>query len=451
MLVFVSFFIGLMAKPMLVTLPFVLLLLDYWPLGRISFSLVDGYTDHRKEVVSGFRHSPWNSTIARLIVEKIPLIILAVFSCIITFYAQKNGQAVVPLDTVSFDYRMTNALISGARYIEKTFWPKDLAIFYPYVISIFSPWRIVWSLFLLAGITVVVIRWIRRYPYLLFGWLWYLGTLVPVIGFVQVGPQAMADRYTYISLIGIFMMISWGYEDILKNWRYRTQLFLLTSGLVISILMVLTWTQVQNWKNSITIFEHTLRVTEGNYLSHNNLGVALFQDGRLNEAKVHFEHAFHIKTDYFEAYNNMGLVLGSLGKVDEAIMYYHKTLKIKPDYTEALNNLGVAFASKGEMVQAINHYSEALKVNPNYFSARYNLGLALLSIGRYNDAIVQFTEALRINRDAAMVHNNLGIAYANIEKLHEASLHFNEALRINPRFAEAYRNLQYVQERLTKQ
>ena len=474
--VFVCFSLGLMAKPMLVTLPFVLLLLDYWPLGRTPFTTVEGHIYSQKGEACHHRVSSGKSTVAHLVVEKIPLIVLSIFSSILTLFAQKNWQAVVSLDAVRLDYRVANAFISSAKYIEKTFWPKDLALFYPYIMGIFSPWRIMCSFLLFVGISVVVIREIRRYPHLMVGWLWYLGTLIPVIGLVQVGSQAMADRYTYVPLIGLFIMVSWGVQDLLSNWRYRMQFFLLSSGLIFSILMVLSWMQVQHWQSSITLFEHALRVTKGNYLVHNNLGVALFQDGKSDEAMVHFAKACQIKPDYYDAYNNMGLVLGSQGKVDEAIAHYYKALKIKPDHPETYNNLGVALVSLGRYNDAIVQYTEALRINPGCAMAHNNLGIAFANLGRLHEAIECFKKALEINPDYddalnnmgsalarrgdvrnavyyfekalqldannAMVHNNLGMALARTGRYDDAVLHFREALKIRPDYLEAYNNLQ---------
>ncbi|MEN6320298.1 MAG: tetratricopeptide repeat protein [Syntrophaceae bacterium] len=451
MIVFVSFSFGLMAKPMLVTLPFVFLLLDYWPLQRFPFKSAADDRHFQQGYMANTQIIPQDVSISRLVLEKIPFIVLSICSSILTVFAQNSYQAIISLDTIGLHYRVANAFISVAKYIEMMFWPKDLAIFYPFIINMLFSWRIIWSVLLFVTITIFAVRWIRRYPYLFVGWFWYLGTLVPVIGLVQVGSQAIADRYTYVPLIGIFITTTWGFTDLLKRWNYRKAFFSLTSGIILSALMVFSWFQVQHWKNSITVFERAVSVTEKNVFAHNNLGVALYKEGKYDEAFNQFMKTAQIKPDYYGAYNSMGLALAAQGKWDEAIRQYLIALKIKPDHPEVHNNLGIAYASQGKVSEAVTHYSQALMIKPDYFEARNNLGLDLVLLGRYNDAVIQYTESLRLNPASAMTHNNIGVALANLGKFQEAMLHFQEALRINPDYVEAYKNLQYIQQQQKKQ
>ena len=324
--VLLAFILGLLAKPMLVSLPFVLLLLDYWPLRRFRFGQLSG--------------------LSRLIVEKVPLFIFSGVSALVTFLVQKNSEAVMSLEFLSAGMRLTNAFVSYAAYVVKAFWPTGLAIFYPHP-GAWPIWQVVWSVLLVVGVTVCAAACIRRYPYCIVGWLWYLGTLIPVIGLVQVGSQSMADRYTYIPLIGLFIVVVWGVADLLRGWRYERVVGVAAAAAVLSALMVVTWFQVQRWRDSITIFTHTLKVTEGNYLVHNNLGTALLQDGRIADAMFHFEEAARIKPDYADAYSNLGLALAFQGKPEEALPYYFRALQIKQNDERLHNNLANSLSDLG--------------------------------------------------------------------------------------------------------
>ena len=429
-----------MAKPMLVTLPFVLILLDYWPLGRTPFSPVGGRTYfHEGNFLDPQTHSG-SFTAGRLVVEKIPLIVLSIFFSIMTLFAQQSGEAIAPLQQLSVMTRIANAFVSYSGYILKTFWPTDLAVFYPHP-GTWPVWQVSWSVLLFVGITVFVLWGVRSYSYLGVGWLWYLGTLIPVIGLVQVGSQAMADRYTYVPLIGLFIMISWGFSDLIKEWRHRKAFWGLLSGVVLTILMSLTWFQAQHWKNSITLFEHALKVTEGNYLAHNNLGMALKEQDKLDEAMAHFRSAIQIKPNYEPAYNNLGFVLTLQGKTEEGILFYLKALEIKPDNVDVRFNLGEALVRMGRVEEAIVEYREALKLKPESSVIHNNLAVALTKAGNYHDAVKEYREALRLQPDHAGAHNNLAMVLASQGYLEEAISHFREAVRIQPEYANAHYNL----------
>ena len=275
------FTLGLMAKPMLITLPFVLLLLDYWPLGRFN------------------KRSP----ALQLIWEKIPLFVLTAVSSIVTFLVQQKAMS--SLEVFPITARIFNALVSYLSYIVKMIWPFHLAIFYPYP-GMPPVWQIAGACLLLVFISCIAIRTVRRYPYFAVGWLWYLGTLVPVIGLVQVGLQSMADRYTYIPLTGIFIIIAWGIPDLIAKWRYKKIGLFITTTTLISILMICTWSQVGCWRNSITLFSHAINVTENNSVAHNNLGSAFADQGKASETIKHYAEALRIDPMYADAHYNLG-------------------------------------------------------------------------------------------------------------------------------------------------
>ena len=271
------------------------------------------------------------------------------------------------------------------------------------------------------------------------GWLWYLITLLPVVGFIQVGPQALADRYTYVPLIGLFIIIAWGLSALLAKLQYRKIILGTLAVVVLLALSICTRLQVRHWHNSITLFEHALEVTDDNCLMHNNLGVALLQQGKLDQAVTHFTRALKLKPDYHSAHCNLGLALAPQGKLDEAIAHFTEALRIDPDYANAHTGLGMALLQQNKLNAAIIHFAEALRINPdiadvqrNMVDALNKLGIALGRQGKFDRAVVHFTEALRINSDIAEVHNNLGYALSQQGKLDEAVIHYTEALQIKP-------------------
>ncbi|MGD8995253.1 MAG: tetratricopeptide repeat protein [Syntrophobacterales bacterium] len=429
--VLLFFSLGLLAKPMVVTLPFVLLLLDFWPLGRTQFHQAG--TDNRplQQKVSVFR----------LVWEKIPLFALAAISIVVTFAAQQQGGALKSLEAFPLTTRIANALISYLSYIGKMIWPHNLAVYYPHSGSI-PVWQAAGAGLTLICVTVLVIWIARKRPYLAVGWLWYLGTLVPVIGLVQVGSQAMADRYTYLPLVGLFIALAWGVPCLFAGWRHRQSMLAILATIVLVSFTVCTWLQLRHWQNSITLFQHTLQVTTNNHFAHNNLGVALAQDGRLNEAISHYSEALRLKPGAFEVHNNLANALAAQGSVNEAIQHYFEALRLEPDYDKAHNNLGNVLAGTGRGEEAIIHYSEAIKINPDYAGAHYNLANALAAQGSVDEAIQHYFEALRILPDWAGAHNNLGVSLEKSGKLKEAIAHYHEALRIRPDYAKARNNLE---------
>ncbi len=373
-LALVAFTLGLMSKPMVVTLPFVLLLLDYWPLGRFQ---IPPLADMNHVKIGQFL-SPvhkW-SVIGRLVGEKLPFFALSACSCVVTFLVQQSEGAVKSLELFSVKTRITNALVSYVSYIGKMIWPHKLAIFYPHPHVVPTLEAAGAGVFLLF-VTVLVFRAIRRRPYLGTGWLWYMGTLVPVIGLVQVGEHAMADRYTYVPLIGLFVIIAWSIPKLMpRRWRPRV-VVPISIGIVLCVLAICTRLQIRHWHNSITLFERALDVTAGNWVAHNNLGVALAAQNKTEEAISHFQKALHIKPTFIDPHFNLGIAMSKQDNAAAAIAYYRQVLRMKPDDIETHNNLGNTLVKQGHIADAIAHYQKVLQIEPGNAQARYNLAIVM--------------------------------------------------------------------------
>ena len=420
-----AFVLGLMSKPMLVTLPFTLFLLDYWPLGRFS-SIREG-----SSLLSGQKN-----VFTPLIIEKIPFIAFSCASSLVTIYVQYKGGAVSSLDTVPFFSRIINALAAYVGYMGKMFWPLHLAVIYP-LPSTESIVKGISAGLVLAVLSFATVRLARKHPFLLMGWLWYLVTLLPVIGLVQVGRQSMADRYTYVPLIGLFIMIAWGAPIIIGQARHRRLVLSTLAVLTLLACTAITWRQLGYWRNSVTLFSHAIEAVPDNDIAHVRLGYALARRGRPNEAISQYAEALRIRPRDAEAHFNMGFTLMQQGKAAEAIDQYREVLKVDPDHEGAHINLGNALAEQGRLHDALYQYSEALRVNPDNAETHFSMGLVLATQGDLDRGIRHFTEALRIRPDFAEAHYNMGVALARQGELDEGIGHFTEALRINPGLAEA--------------
>jgi tetratricopeptide (TPR) repeat protein len=415
------FALGLMAKPMLVTLPFVFLLLDYWPLDRIKYF-------NRQNIY-------------RLVFEKIPFIVLSIISSVIAFLAQQSSSSIPPFALFPLKFRITNAFISYVKYIEKLFLPNGLAAFYPHPFENVSVVHAVISAAVLLAVTILVLRFAKNHRYLVTGWFWYLGTLVPVIGLIQVGSFAMADRYTYITLTGLFIIIAWGLPELLAKSPQRKITLGVSMVIILTVSGICAHRQVSFWNNSFTLFSHANEVTQNNYLAHNNLGVAYAKLGRYTEAIKSYMQAIKLEPDYALAYNNLGVAYSSLGRYTEAIEVFEQAIKIKPDYADAYYNLGIAYAALGRWSEAIDAYKQAIKIKPNLVESYTNLGVAYGNLGRLPDAIDAFEQAIRIKPDLAEAHYNLGYAYGNLGRGAEAIEAYKQAIKIKPDYAEAHYNL----------
>jgi Flp pilus assembly protein TadD len=384
----VAFFIpGLMSKAMLVTLPFVLLILDYWPLHRLH---LNEPAEEDAFIGSGPK------TIAKLLWEKIPLFVLTAISCVLTYLAQQTGGAVRTFERVGLGIRLTNTMVSYVNYINKTFWPSGLAIYYPLSKTI-PIWQVAQAGLILAGISLLVIWWLRSRPYLLVGWLWYIGTLVPVIGLVQVGEQAMADRYTYVPLTGLFIAVTWGVNALADHWRSRKFVLGLSAAVTLSALMLCTGRQVAYWRNNITLYEHTLTVTDKNHVIHINLGMALLQQGQLDKAIQHQQEALRLCPGEPSALTNLGMALALQRRYPDAIKYYRLSLKSDPEQATTYNNLGAAILSNnGDPEEAVANFRQALRLKPDYDNAHLNLATVLTMQDRFDEAISHYREVLRL-------------------------------------------------------
>ncbi len=446
--------LGLLAKPMLVTLPFVLLLLDFWPLRRFG-----GEADPRNR-----RLMPP----AALLREKLPLFALAAASCVVTWIAQQRGGAVLALDSIPLGARLANASVAYLTYLVRMFWPMRLGALYPLSVSI-PAWQVLGSLAALAGISAGAVALARRAPYLVTGWFWYLGALVPVIGLVQVGVQATADRYTYIPSIGVFVMLAWGLPDMLRDRRAARTTLTAATALILAACALLTWRQVGYWRDSLILFRRTAEVTSDNYINDNNLGAALLRLGRFDEARPYFEESLRLRPNRPQTLSNLGLIARARGLPAEAIDLFRQAVKINPAHFEAWYNLGDALEGAGDLDGAIAAFREAQRLRPEDAVAGVRLraalekkdhpsppgapsvapearvsfdrGNQLRDQGRLDEAVASYRETLRLAPNFAEAHNNLGSALARQGEQEEAVREFSRAVELAPGFAAAHNNL----------
>jgi len=420
------FTLGLLSKPMLVTLPFVLLLLDYWPLGRFQI------TGQKSRI----------ENVGPLIGEKVPFFGLALASSLITFVVQRQGGAMVLMETIPLKLRLINAVVCYGRYLLNTVWPINLSAFYP-MPSAWPAWEAAVSLLVLCVISALAIRHCATRPYLGVGWFWFLGTLVPVIGIVQVGIQSMADRYTYIPLIGIFILLAFGLKDLMASqpeWRLALGM---AAGIALTLCALLTANQTSYWRNTATLFEHALAVTSDNALAEYSVGVARVREDNYADAYSHFTEALRIQPDYGEAHNNLGLLLVMNGKLDEGIAHYHQALAAKLDTPELHFNLASALFAKGKLDQAAAECRTALTRKPAFPAAALKLALILTKQGKWAEAREQYARTLRLDPQNADAHLGLGLTLMQIGELQEAAKEFQDVLRLRSD-AQAHYNLALV-------
>ena len=387
----VFFILGLMSKPMLITLPFTLLLLDYWPFCRFQYQ------------------GAWGSFVSDLwpcIREKLPFFGITLVSTIVTYMAQKHGGGLDPLSPYSLSERFANALISYGLYIWKMIWPQNLAFFYPFPGNL-PVWQVIASAIALGFITSLAIKLKQDRPYFIVGWLWYLGTLVPVIGLIKIGDFAMADRYTYVPLIGLFIIVSWAVPDLLRNWHIKTMVLTLAALAVLASLAATTRAQLRCWSNSIALYRHAIQVTRNNFLAHYALGDILAGKGKFDEAIFHFSEAVRARPEKSTLQNMLGRVLASQGRFDEALLHLMAALQINTQFAEAHYNIGIALIAKQRYAEAVDHLSAALNLhlnldpvqgpfNKNQFSEYFKLGNVYENEGKIDEAIDQYTCALSV-------------------------------------------------------
>jgi tetratricopeptide (TPR) repeat protein len=426
-LALVCYALGLMSKPMLVTVPFVMLLLDFWPLRRF----------HNENPQSTLKN------LLPLLREKLPFFGLAVLSSGVTYWAQKTGGAVVTMQKMTLADRLANASVSYLEYLSKTFWPAKLAAFYPFPTALPEREAILGAL-VLAGATVLALALARRAPYVAVGWLWFGGTLVPVIGLVQVGGQAMADRYTYVPLVGLFVAVAWGVTEATAGWRWQRLTVGFCGGSLLAACFVCTQAQARYWQNSITLFSHAIQVTGDNALAQHNLGHALSVAGKQDEALEHLDEALRIKPGYPQAYFNRGNAYGVQGKVEQAIADYREAIHYKPDYEQAYCNLGKGLALEGKLEEARTNFLEALRCKPDYAEAHTKLGNVLALEGRTGEALEHLRAAVRIQPDYDEGQYYLGAALAKRRQFREAAACLRAAIKANPGYASALNDLGWL-------
>jgi protein O-mannosyl-transferase len=463
----VLFALGLMSKPMLVTVPFVLLLLDYWPLGRMQKAEGEGQRDVSRITYHVSRFLP-------LLVEKFPFFLLSAISCVVTFIVQKKGGAVQSLSQMALRPRLENTPVAYARYLGKMLWPADLAT--PYARAEHWPLiQVLLAVGLLIGLSIGAVWLSRRWRFVGTGWFWFVGMLVPVIGLVQVGEQSMADRYTYLPLIGLFIILVWGAAAACERWHLPQVVCLGGAGLVLVACAVQARRQVDTWRDSEVLYKHNLAVTRNNWLAAynlgwwldeqkrfdeavfyyrkafemeprnpdplNNIGVALVAKKQYAEAIPYFERALKAEPGFVEAHNNIGKALEELGKLDEAISEYRLVLAKKPEHVSALNNLGNTLVRKGQFAEAVPYYEAALRAKPDQEAAHYGLAGALARLGRPDEAIPHYQLALQRNPNSASAHSDLGLVLARKGDLDGAIQQFREAVRCKPDDPEVLCNL----------
>ena len=466
--VIIFFALGLMAKPMVVTLPFVLLLLDYWPLKRMSgigCRVSDGgyralhspgaaqngsipaktKKGESREKLTGQSGSPPRVTGPRfsvflpLLLEKVPLFLLAALSSIVTYAIQQKGGAVKSIEAFPLWVRIANAFVSYAVYIEKALWPKDLAVFYPYPGG-WSFRQVAGAILLFGVITVTVIRLAKRFPCLTVGWLWFAGTLVPVIGIVQVGRQAMADRYTYIPLIGLFIMAAWGVPELLGKRRYWKEALSATSLFILACFSFSTWKEAGYWKDSITLYDRALEATGPNDTVYNSRGDAWCRRGNLEQAIADFDRAVGINHENAEAYYNRGVTFGKLGNHRRAIEDFDRAIEINPGLTEPYYNRGFAYGELRDYGKAIENYDLAIRINPENAVAYNSRGVANDKLGNYRKAISDYDRAIEIDPGYAMAFNNRGFAYGRLGNFRQAIEDYSRAIDLDPDYVKPYYN-----------
>ena len=417
--VMVLFALALMSKPMVVTLPVVLLLLDVWPLARTN--------------------------LRSLVLEKLPLLALALATSATTVIIQYRVGAMAGLDVLPWPTRVANAMIGYVAYVWKTIWPSPLAAFYP--LSDISALGVIAALAVFAALTIAAFRVHARHPYVWVGWLWYVVTVTPVIGFLQAGEQGMADRFMYVPMIGLLIAVAWGAGPLLDRIGVRGRFGLRAAALALVIACaIVARGQAAHWQSSLTLWEHAARVTPASYIAHENLGQALRELGRLDESRASYERARTLAPAHSPGYvavidNSLGLVLTRQGRIGEARESFAAAVQRSPGFAEARTNLGNALAADGRLAEAMEHYREAIRLKPDYVEPRVGLGGALLRSGRASDAAVHYRDAIALDPGLAQAHNGLGGALATEGRDDDAMTEYREALRLNPELPSAHHNI----------
>jgi len=435
------FALGLMAKPMLVTLPFVLLLLDYWPLARFAKS---NSARQNKIITVGIEkpaiHKFEWALIRPLLLEKIPLFALTALSCAAAYIAHSKGGAVAPIEMYTPCIRIANAFVSYLIYIAKTIRPDNLALFYPHP-GLWPLWQFLGAALLLAAITVTVILKAKRFPYLPVGWLWFTGTLVPVIGIVQVGSQALADRYMYIPSIGLFIMAAWGVPEILRKRRYGKEAFAAFSVLCLLCIFILTRTQVSYWQDGITLSEHALNVTQRNFHMYILHGMTEYHRGNYGRAVEDFDRAIEINPDDDKAYFDRGYAYNGMGNYMRSVEDFSRAIEINSGSAQFYNDRGVSYMALGDEIHALEDFNRAVEIDPQHAQAYFNRGCLYQSSGKYRQAIDDYDKAIETGYPVKEdVFCNRGAVYGSLGDHVKALEDYAGAMEINPEHARTYYN-----------
>jgi tetratricopeptide (TPR) repeat protein len=417
----ILFVLGLMAKAMLVTLPFVLLLMDVWPLRRLELQAPG-----------------WLKETKRLVLEKLPLFAIAASASYVTFVAQAG--AVRRIEEWMLTERFENALISYVRYLGKTFWPVDLAVFYPHPRAEWPGWQVITAASLLVIISLLTFIWARKRPYVFAGWWWFVGTLVPVIGIVQIGSQSIADRYMYVPSIGLFLLVVWGLRELTAAKRPRK---VAASAITVAALIscgVLTARQVQHWKNDLTLFLHAERITPPNIVTLDHLITGLLYHGRTNEARARVRQVMAVAPHEYFTWWHAGNMFAAEGDLDKAIEHYQRGLHLNPDCPELNSQIGMALHKQGRFRDAIEHYRRAMERGGSQ-ETEINLANALVGVSEAGSAVAEYTAMMRRQPDAARLHSDLGAIYVQKGQFEDAAKHLREAVRLKPDYGEAHLRL----------
>lgn len=438
-LTFVAFLLGLLAKPMLITLPFVLLLLDYWPINRFNIKSIAG-TDIIQTPTFKNRQGKKSST-QFIFLEKVPFLIIA-FAVVYIAASSAEGKFSISFEVVPLILRFENALVSYVMYIIKMLWPSNLAVLYPFP-KMIEPWKVISATIFLISVSLIVIYFCRKKPYLFVGWFWFAGTLVPVSGIIQAGLwPSMADRWAYIPFIGLFIILTWLLPEWLKRWKYQRHAFTIIAFIVFPFLMLQTWVQASYWSNGTFLFKHAIDVNENNYIAHNNLGSALASQGKHTEALYHYDKAIQLLPNYKNAQINYAKALYKTGQIDKAIEYLSSKLSnIYPEDKKVITILGNVMLEKGDTDSAIHYFNNALKIDPEDIDALIGAGSAFNKLGKTDKAIENFSKVLMIDSFNALAHYNLGVIKERQGKTTEAIHHYSEAIRISPKSTDALTNL----------
>lgn len=436
--ILVLFLLGLMSKMIVVTLPIILILLDYWPLQRMKLNTKNLAQDSKTTFFTN-----------NLVFEKGLLFAPAIIFGLIAMAARYSGDTALPnlLRMLPTKYHIAKGVVDYWTYIRKMFFPVDLATPYPWIHSP-SILQIITAALILIAISLLIFQYHKSKPYLVFGWIWYIVCLLPVIGFYRPGPHTIADRYVYIPMIGLFIILVWGLFDIFKRLRITNFISTLIFGLLLFVLLTITWTQAGYWKNSITLLNHTIRVTQNNYTAYNNLGNVFELQGNIEKAGDSFKKALEINPHFHLAHTNLALTYIIQNRLDEAIIHINEALQIYPDSAQAYMLLGTVYKEKRNLKKAITYYKKAIQIHPNKPEIHFNLGDALALMGDFDGAINEFTAALKINWKLAAVHNALGYALLLKGDTSLGYYHLLTALEINPSYEKALQNIELAKELL---